>query len=50
MGTVLMKKRSKYKQTLLSALFIEAFFLLLGKAVEPVPVVRLLVDVFAENL
>jgi hypothetical protein len=45
-----MARQSKYKQTLLSTLFIEAFFLLIGKAVEPVPVIRLLVDVFAEAI
>ncbi len=46
----IMPRRSKYKQTLLSTLFIEAFFLLLGKAVEPAPILRLLVDIAAETI
>jgi hypothetical protein len=46
----IMRRQSKYKQTLLSTLFIEAFFLLLGRVVEPIPVARFLVDVFAEAI
>ncbi len=46
----IMARQRKYKQTLLSALFIEAFFFLLGRAVEPVPAFRLLVDIVADTI
>jgi len=46
----MMRKRSKYKMTVLSTLFIEAFFLVLGRVAEPIPVARLLVDIFAETV
>jgi len=45
-----MARQRKYKQTLLSTLFIEVFFLLLGKAVEPVPVMGLLVNLVADSI
>ncbi len=45
-----MRKQSKYKTTFLSTLFIQAFFLILGRAVEPVPGARILVDIFAETV
>jgi hypothetical protein len=47
---LIMRRRSKYKQTLLSTLFIEAFFLLLGRAVAPIPMGRLLVDIVSETI
>ena len=45
-----MRRRTKYKQTLLSTLFIEGFFLLLGKAVEPVPLAQILINIVTEAI
>ena len=49
-GMMKLKRQSKYKQTLLSSLFIQVFFLLLGKAAEPLPLVGLMVDTFADTI
>ncbi len=46
----IMRKQRKYKQTLLSSLFIEVFFLMVGKTLAPVPVLQSLFNIVASEL
>jgi hypothetical protein len=46
----IMRKRTKIKRTFLSSLFIQAFFFAISEALGPLPVVRSLFDIVAEQI
>jgi hypothetical protein len=44
-----MRKKTKIKQTFLSALFVELFFLCVGEVLEPIPVIGTLFNVLGST-
>jgi hypothetical protein len=45
----MVRKRSKIKQTWLSAIFVEVFFLCVGEALEPIPVIGTLLNILGRG-